>query len=495
MGSFEMRKVLCPLVCFVCLLSLSGCGGVSAGGPTGSTPTPTPTPTANATLQNSVNHIIILSQENRSFDHYFGHLMQYWQKNGFPQATNGTTLDGMPDTATNVGDPAVPGDPPPTITAFPLVTMCVENPSPSWNESHVDFNKVDHLSTVFKGDGYAQTAGHEGPINDVIGARVMGFYTGDNLNYYYFMASNFATSDRWFSPAMSRTQINREYLLSGTSQGHAYPPDATTGALTAKPIVELLDENHITWKDYVHPLLGPTPCTSASCLMGQSYLNQFTYAPTIVKNEPQNIDIVDNFLADANSGKLPQVVYIEPASAEGLDEHPSDIGAGPNNIQTGAAFVAKLINGLMQSPSWKDSIFILTWDEFGGFYEHVSPQPTVNPDGIAPRDLRAGDNCLNTDGTINSSPTCNFQYTGYRLPLVVISPFAKKNFVSHLVMDYTATLKLVEERYNLPNLTARDAAQPSMATEFFDFNAVPWKTPPTPPNQVTNGACYLDHLP
>src|ERR1700722_10957302 len=105
MGSFEMRKVLCPLVCFVCLLSLSGCGGVSAGGPTGSTPTPTPTPTANATLQNSVNHIIILSQENRSFDHYFGHLMQYWQKNGFPQATNGTTLDGMPDTATNVGDP------------------------------------------------------------------------------------------------------------------------------------------------------------------------------------------------------------------------------------------------------------------------------------------------------------------------------------------------------------------------------------------------------
>ncbi len=490
-----MRKLLCPLVYCVVLLSLSGCGGVSAGGPT-PTPTPSPTPTPiPATLQTSVNHIIILSQENRSFDHYFGHLMQYWQKNGFPQATNGTTLDGMPDTATNVGDPAVPGDPPPTITAFPLVTMCVENPSPSWNESHVDFNKLDHLSTVFKGDGYAQTAGHEGPINDVIGARVMGFYTGDNLNYYYFMASSFATSDRWFSPAMSRTQINREYMLSGTSQGHAYPPDATTGALTAKPIVELLDENHITWKDYVHPLSGPNPCITASCLMGQSYLNQFTYAPTIVKNEPQNIDIVDNFLADANSGKLPQVVYIEPASAEGLDEHPSDIGAGPNNIQTGAAFVAKLINGLMQSPSWKDSIFILTWDEFGGFYEHVSPQPTVSPDGIAPRDLRAGDNCLNTDGTINSSPTCNFQYTGYRLPLVVISPFTKKNFVSHLVMDYTATLKLIEERYNLPNLTARDAAQPSMANEFFDFNAVPWKTPPTPPNQVTNGACYLDHLP
>jgi phospholipase C len=492
-----MLKLLCSSSLLVVLFLLAGCGGgaVSAGSPN-PTPTPSPIPTpVPATLQTSVNHIIILAQENRSFDHYFGHLMQYWQKNGYPQATNGTTLDGMPDAASNVGDPPAGGGPRPTIQAFPLVTMCVENPSPSWNESHVDFNKLDSLSTVFMGDGYAQTAGHEGPINDVIGARAMGYYTGDNLNYYYFMASNFATSDRWFSPAMSRTQINREYMLAATSQGHAYPLDATTGPLTAKPIVQLLDENHITWKDYVHPLNVPTPCTTAQCLMGQSYLAQFSYAPTIVSKEPQNMVPVDQFLTDANNGTLPQVVYIEPASAEGLDEHPTDVGSGPNDVQTGAKFVASLINGLMKSPSWKDSIFILTWDEFGGFYDHVSPQPTVSPDGIAPKDLRTGDICLNTDGSINSSPTCNFQYTGYRLPLVVISPFTKKNFVSHQVMDYTAILKLIEERFNLPNLTARDAAQPSMANEFFDFNAAPWKTPPTPPDQLTNGACYLDHLP
>ena len=490
-----MKKLLRPFVYFVILLSISGCGGVSAGGPS-ATPTPaaSPTPTFNATLQNSVNHIIIMSQENRSFDHYFGHLMQYWQKNGYPQATNGTTLDGMPDNASNVGDPPAGGGPAPTITAFPLVTMCVENPSPSWNESHVDFNKLDPLSTVYKGDGFARTAGHEGPINDVIGARVMGFYTGDNLNYYYFMASNFATSDRWFSPALSRTQINRQYLLAGTSQGHAYPLDPTTGPVTAKSIMQLLDENHITWKDYVHPLLGPNPCTTAKCLMGQSYMAAFDYASKIVANESQNIVTVDQFLTDANNGTLPQVVFIEPASAEGLDEHPTDIGSGANNVQTGSKYVASLINGLMNSPSWKDSVFILTWDEGGGFFDHVSPQPMPSPDGIAPKDLRARDICLNTDGSINSSPTCNFQYTGYRLPLVVISPFAKKNFVSHTVADYTATLKLIETRFNLPALTARDAAQMDM-TEFFDFNAAPWKTPPTPPAQLTNGACYLDHLP
>lgn len=498
-----IKQVRC-FVCFVCfgfLFSLSGCGGaVSAGGPTktSGSPNPSPTPAAtSATLQNSVNHIIILAQENRSFDHYFGHLMQYWQKNGYPQATNGTTLDGMPENASNVGDPPAGGGPAPTITAFALNTMCVENPSPSWNESHIDFNKTDGISTTFMGDGFARTAGFEGPINDLIGARVMGYYTGDNLNYYYFMASNFATSDRWFSPAMSRTQVNRQYMLAATSQGHAYPIDTNHPGplLSAKTIAQELDEHGITWKDYVHPLNGPNPCVTPSCLMGQSYFGQFTYGSTIVAAGNQHLSTVDQFLADANAGTLPAVSFVEPASAEGLDEHPADIGSGAVDIQTGAKFVASLINGLMNSPSWKDSIFILTWDEFGGFYDHVSPQPTVSPDGIPPIDLNPNDICKNPDGSINSSPTCNFKYTGYRLPLVVISPFAKKNFVSHKVMDYTAMLRLIEERFNLAALTARDFAQPSMADEFFDFNAVPWRTPPTPPDQITSGACYLDHLP
>jgi phospholipase C len=308
------------------------------------------------------------------------------------------------------------------------------------------------------------------------------------------MASNFATSDRWFSPVMSRTQLNRMYLLSGTSQGHAYPLDPTTGPITAKPIVQLLDENHITWKNYVHPDNVPNPCTTPACLMTHSYLNQFSYAGAILKNEPQNIAPVDQFVTDAANGTLPQVVYIDPASDSGQDEHPSDVGLGPNDIQVGAKFVSGLMNGLMTSRSWKDSVFILTWDEGGGFFDHVSPQPMPNPDGILPTDLRVGDTCLNSDGSINASPTCRFQYTGYRLPLIVVSPFSKKNFVSHTAADYTATLRLIEKRFNLPALTARDAAQMDM-TEFFDFASAPWMTPPTPPDQITTGACYLDHLP
>jgi phospholipase C len=143
----------------------------------------------------------------------------------------------------------------------------------------------------------------------------------------------------------------------------------------------------------------------------------------------------------------------------------------------------------MQSSSWQDSVFILTYDESGGFYDHVAPQAAVSPDGIKPSDLQPGDIC-----TKGLGPTCDFVYTGYRVPLMVISPFAKKNYVSHTVADYTAWLKLVETRFNLPSLTNRDAAQMDM-TEFFDFVNVPWSVPPTPPAQPATGACYLDHLP
>ena len=145
-------------------------------------------------------------------------------------------------------------------------------------------------------------------------------------------------------------------------------------------------------------------------------------------------------------------------------------------MQAGSQYVSTLVNALMQSPSWQDSVFILTFDEFGGFYDHVPPQTAVSPDGIKPEDLMPGDIC--TKGT---GPTCDFVYTGYRVPLIVISPFSKKNYVSHTVADYTAWLKLVETRFNLPSLTKRDAAQMDM-TEFFDFVNVPWSTPPTPPD-------------
>jgi phospholipase C len=218
-------------------------------------------------------------------------------------------------------------------------------------------------------------------------------------------------------------------------------------------------------------------------------VNNFTFSNTLVAQYPNNIAPISQYFTDLQNGTLPQVAQIEPPTDAGLDEHPTNNDAALSNIQSGAAWVATLINGLMQSTSWKDSAFILTYDEGGGFYDHVAPQPTVSPDGIKPVDLLPGDICNGTTG-----PTCDFTYTGYRVPMIVVSPYAKKNYVSHTVTDYTAILKMIETRFNVPSLTKRDAAQMDM-TEFFDFNAPPWMTPPSPPPQNTNGACYVDHLP
>ncbi len=170
---------------------------------------------------------------------------------------------------------------------------------------------------------------------------------------------------------------------------------------------------------------------------------------------------------------------IEPSFHLPDDEHPS----AKKDIQHGAWYAATLMNALMQSPSWKDSVFIFSYDEDGGFYDHVSPQPAVSPDGIKPLDLSPTDVCSTYTG-----PTCDFVWTGFRIPLIVVSPFTKKHYVSHTAADTTAILKLIESRFNLPPLTKRDAAQMDM-TEFFDFDNPPWLAPPTPPAQHTDGIC------
>jgi phospholipase C len=462
-----------------------------------------------------LNHIIFMAQENRGLDHYFGALREYWRTNGFadvsfdglPQfnPTSGPApLHGLPPT--NRGcDPAYP--PPndciidsasPTVTSYHLNTQCIENPSPSWNESHVDWSLTNPYSPTPTLDGYVYTNAHDArtispPYHDTIGIRSMGYYDGNDLNYYYYMATQFSTSDRWFSPVMTRTSPNREYLIAATSQGRVYPngtDSADQSLLTATTIFQELQNAGISWKIYVNT--DNTPCSGSptpQCLLTLSYIQNFAWGQTIPANYPSHLATMTDFSNDVQNGTLPQVAQIEPASGAGLDEHGSDTDQYPINIQLGAQYVESLIKALMTSVSWKDSAFILTFDEFGGLYDHVSPQHAVTPDGIKPKDLLPGDICKAATG-----PDCDFTYTGYRLPLIVVSPYAKKHFVSHTVMDTTAILKLIETRFGLPALTKRDAPQQSM-TQFFNFNFPPWMTPPNPPPQNTSGACYLNQLP
>ncbi len=472
-----------------------------------------------------INHIIFLAQENRSFDHYFGALRDYWKRNGYPDQS----YDGLPQFNPVTGIPPLqgpapsnpgcdPASPPPAdcvydvnnpVTSFHLKTQCVENPSPFWNESHVDWNFHDQVGRYghFAGDGFVHTSGHDGRAlgyYDTDGLRAMGYYTDADLPYYYFMASNFGTSDRWFNPVMTRTNPNREYLIGATSHGYVYPIGSNAQDMQAIPtptIFQSLLAAGVSWKIYVNPTNSPcTPPYQASCLVQQSYVSGFAWGQSFFAANPQYIGTIgipgSDFDNDVANGTLPAVAQIEPASYAGLDEHPSDYDNAPIEAQAGAKYVAGLMNEVMQSSSWQDTAFILTFDEYGGFFDHNAPQPAISPDGIPPVDLQDTPYMDVCYGIVQppSFGICDFTYTGYRVPLVVASPYAKKNYVSHTVMDTTAIMKLIEERFILAPINARDAAQPSMQ-EFFDFNNPPWLTPPTPPAQPTNGACYLNMLP
>jgi phospholipase C len=484
------------VVAGIFVLVLHGCQGITGDPKPGSSSTHLPRGPLSTDPNNEsrkINHFIILIQENRSFDTYFGQLSSYWAANGFPSQT----FDGMPSGASNQG--CDPTSPPPgfctvgansqPVDAFHLQTACIELVTPGWNESHIDFNHSAPASGSPANDGFVQSAGQfarqfPGVVHDTAGRRAMGFYDGNDLNYYYFMASNFATSDRFFSPVMAVTQPNRMYLLAATSHGHVFPLFLSgSPPLANKTIFQLLQENGISWKIYVN-----AGCSSASCLVSHSYINMFTFQNDILSKFPQNIAPISQYFADVKNGTLPSVALIEPASEAGLDEHPSALHS-TTNMQVGARYASSLINALMHSSSWKDSAFILSYDEAGGLYDHVAPQATASPDGIPPSDLHPGDVCQAGGG-----PNCDFTLTGFRVPVIVISPFAKRNFVSHNPADYTAILRLLEHRFSLPSLTARDAFQMDM-TEFFDFDNPPWMSPPNPPAQNVNLACYTNHLP
>jgi phospholipase C len=514
--------------------------------------TATATATFGASLQ-SINHILFLAQENRSFDSYFGALRGYWATNGVPDQQ----FDGLPQfnppanpaaAPVNPGcDPAFPYPPnsfcqinsaSPAVQSFHFASLCTENPSPSWAEAHRAWDVHNPVSATPMLDGFVDAAandarqhidknGNFAPLFDLDGHRAMGYFDGGDLNYYYSLATTFSTSDSWFAPVMTRTPPNREYLIAGTSHGYVYQrganPPLDTALIPSKTIFEELDAANppITWKIYV-PTAGtacatPPADTDPACLIRFSYLHDFAFGATI-KNNPSaytnNIVNIAQFYTDAAHGTLPAVAQIEPASNAGLDEHPIDDDPPPGvapccSVQSGAKYVSTLINAVMcginsqpSNPctpgnSWQDSAFILTWDEGGGFYDHVAPQPTVSPDSVVPVDLFPNDPCYQNP---SAGPTCDFTYTGYRVPMIVISPFSKQNFVSHQVRDYTAILKLIETRFGVNNLTQRDVNQVGMddpTTGFFDFTNVPWKTPPnlSPQSIATGTACYLNPPP
>ena len=181
------------------------------------------------------------------------------------------------------------------------------------------------------------------------------------------------------------------------------------------------------------------------------------------------------------------------------DEKPDGISA---NIQDGVTETRNLINAVMYGPSWKDSVMIFTLDEGGGLYDHVVPPTNVpSPDGIQAVDIctsATDSHCTFaalTHGTPPYDPPGDFTRYGFRVPVVVVSPFTKPGYVSHVTTDYTAWLKFVEKRFNLQPLNARDGwANTSDMSDFFNYTIPPWATPPANPPSDASQSCY-DSLP
>ncbi|PYY18737.1 MAG: hypothetical protein DMG60_07160 [Acidobacteria bacterium] len=359
-----------------------------------------------------------------------------------------------------------------------MTDQCVEDFSPDWLESHGAYNRDDPASNTWLGNGFVHiTAGFSQYANsqndhhhyfDVRGARNMGYYDDSTLPFYYFLASQFATSDRFFSPIPSNSAPNRFAELAATTAGHAHQPPQ----LDVKNIFQLLDNAGVSWKVYYSDVSasGVPLTTLTNFVWGAQHTDAKHLAPVDCTNvsTPCASGQTDYF-TDLKSGNFPSVALIEPGFESGRDEHPG------NPVQLGAVYDMKLIQALMSSPIWKDSVFFLTYDEAGGFYDHVQPMTAAQPDGIAPKDLLPKD------------PAGDFTRTGFRIPLMVVSPYVKPHFVSHQPSDTTSILKFIEQRFNLPNLTQRDAAQPDL--DFFDFTKAAWATPPTLPNQPADASC------
>ena len=392
----------------------------------------------------TIKHIIFMLQENRSFDSYFGQLQAYAS-----QKVPGSQINAGYDP--NILLPLIGGG---TGHPFHEPTDRTENLTPSWNESHFD---IDQQSDgTFKMDRFALTTHSVTHNFDPTGLRALGFYDQTDLPYYYELATQFATSDAFHSSLLANTFPNRSYLFCATSQGRIRPDPAGHAPWTCPTIFSSLQNAGVKWEYYYTD--------------GIFLFNFQDWSNPAIQTKTSKVQNLLNILASPTADQdLASVVFIDPGSGgSGLDEHPD------NDIQNGAAYVKSIIDALMASPAWHDSVFILAYDEGGGLYDHVPPFSVVPPDATPPN-LQPGD--LPGDFTLS----------GFRVPLIVISPWVKPHFVSHTNRELTSILKLIETRFGLPPLTARDAAADDM-TEFFDFVDPPaFLTPPALPAQPTNG--------
>ena len=376
-----------------------------------------------------IDHIVILMLENRSFDHYFQNLPAYGQ----PDA------DVAPADFSN---PDVNGNP---VGIFHQSAYCFVDTNHEWLGTHEQVNGGAMDGFVRTNSGWGSLpAGADPALAE--GARAMGFHDESDLPFYYWLANEFSIADRYFCSLQGPTAPNRSYLYAASSFGVVDglpPPDVTT-------IMDHLEQRQVDWRVYKSPTGAPGMATVAGAFL---------------KYWATHGRLHDDFWADAAAGTLPAFAWFDPSVGldtgawNNDDEHP------PSDMQIGQALVAKVVDALTKSPAWPRTALFITYDEHGGLYDHVVPPPACPPDDLLPPPA------AEPQGE-------HFDELGVRVPLIVVSPWAKRHHVSHAVYDHTSLLRFVEARFVMPALTGRDA-NALAPWDMFDFASLPDLTPPS----------------
>ncbi len=369
-----------------------------------------------------IKHVIFIIKENHTFDNYFG---TYPGANG---ATSGTISTGKVVRLMHLKDP-----PPST-----------ENPQHSWDDAHlaIDSGKMDKFNLipgcVYNGVDYC-----------------MGQYYQSDIPNYWAYAQNFVLADNHYSSLAGPSFPNHLFTVAGyageainnptdtsiwgcdapsSTAVYSLTPDGLTffyqfPCFDFQTLPDLIDSASLTWKYYA-PSAGEG-----------GYIFSSLDAISHIRDSSLWSNVVDwkNFVTDAAAGNLPSMSWI--VAGGGLTEHP------PTSICKGENWTVKQINAIMRGPDWATTAIFVTWDDFGGFYDHVPP-PKVDVYGLGPR-----------------------------VPMLVISPYAKKGHVTHVQLEFSSVVKQVEEWFGLPSLGNRDAK----ANDFSDaFNFLQAARKPTP---------------
>jgi phospholipase C len=424
---------------------------------------PDPAATMGSDCLSQIDHIVILMMENHSFDNYFGMLK------GRGEAGLPVDAGGVPSAVNVAADGSLI-----RLRRFDGTTQHHAVPSQSWNASHIQFDE-------------GRCAGFVRSIEQTLPGRdpsvAMTYWTEEDLPFYYGLARAFPLATRWFCSCLGPTFPNRRFLIAGTAHGLIDDlPFGMADYPAAGTIFDLLTAHGISWVNYHHLSRIQVHSRRLSHVRGLNFLRAlaalvagiFPQLRPAVQSKIQatadmypmgflrwvnHLQSFNEFWVAARTGRLPSVSIVDPDFSRCSEENPQD-------IQSGEGFAAKVINAVMNGPAWPKTLLIWLYDEHGGYYDHVAPPKAVEPDGVPGLNpmqrlpllqlLRFTKYAKQIEA-IDDGPV-TYDRLGFRVPAVIVSPYAKPGYVTDKVYDHTSILKLIERKWNLPPLTRRDAA-------------------------------------